>query len=131
MALSKMEEMNKAYSVENEVIIVNREMTKLDLFVKEFLDVLKKHSDYLVVSGFVSISTGRTRGTEDIDILAQRLSKEKLSLLLEDLSKNKFWCFQGETIDEISKYIENKELGLTPSALLRGNKKLSFFPPRY
>lgn len=98
---------NKAYYVENDTIIINRELTKLDLFVKDFLDVLKKHSDYLIVSGFVSISTGRTRGTEDVDILAQKLNKIKFALLLDDLFKNKFWCYQGDTTDEIWKYIEN------------------------
>lgn len=98
---------NKAFSVKNNTIIINRELNKLDLFVKNFLDVLKKHSDYLIVSGFVSISTGRTRGTEDVDILAQKLNKIKFSLLLEDLFKNKFWCYQGDTIDEIWRYIEN------------------------
>ena len=98
---------NKAYSVENSTIIINRELTKLDMFVKEFLDVLKRHSDYLIVSGFVSISTGRIRGTEDIDILAQKLNKTKLALLLEDLFKNKFWCYQGDTIDEIWRYKKN------------------------
>ncbi len=97
---------NKAYSVENNTIIINRELTKLDLFVKDFLDVLKRHSNYLIVSGFVSISTGRTRGTEDVDILAQKLNKVKFALLLEDLFKNKFWCYQGDTIDEIWRYIE-------------------------
>ncbi len=100
---------NKAYSVENGTIIINRELTKLDLFVKDFLDVLKKHSDYLIVSGFVSISTGRTRGTEDVDILAKKLNKIKFTLLLEDLFKNKFWCYQGDTIDEIWRYIEKGE----------------------
>ena len=83
-------------------------MTKLDLFVKDFLDILKRHSDYLVVSGFVSISTGRTRGTEDVDILVGKLNKTKFALLLEDLFKNEFLCYQGDTINEIWKYIENK-----------------------
>ena len=98
---------NKAYSIENNTIIIDRELNKLDLFVKDFLDVLKRHSDYLVVSGFVSISTGRTRGTEDVDILAKKLNKIEFALLLDDLFKNKFWCYQGDTINEIWKYIEN------------------------
>ncbi len=97
---------NKAYSVENDTIIINRELTKLDFFVKDFLEVLKRHSNYLIVSGFVSISTGRTRGTEDIDLLAQKLNKAKFALFLEDLFKNGFWCYQGDTISEIWKYIE-------------------------
>ena len=103
-----MSEQNKAYSIKNDTIVINRELTKLDLFVKDFLDILKRHSDYLVVSGFVSISTGRTRGTEDVDILVGKLNKTKFALLLEDLFKNEFWCYQGDTINEIWKYIENK-----------------------
>jgi len=56
-----MDESKKGYIIKENEIIVQRELTKLDLFVKEFLDTLKQHSDYLIVSGFVSISTGRTR----------------------------------------------------------------------
>ena len=103
-----MNKQNKAYSIKNDTIVINRELTKLDLFVKDFLDILKRHSDYLVVSGFVSISTGRTRGTEDVDILVGKLNKTKFALLLEDLFKNEFLCYQGDTINEIWKYIENK-----------------------
>lgn len=45
--------MEKAFTVENDVIVINRELTELDGFVRSFPDVLKKHSDYLIVSGFV------------------------------------------------------------------------------
>ncbi|MCK5149517.1 hypothetical protein KAJ87_01160 [Candidatus Pacearchaeota archaeon] len=102
-----MSNQNKAYSIKENTIIINRELTKLDLFVKDFIDVLKRHSEYLIVSGFVSISTGRTRGTEDVDVLVSKLDKTKLALLLEDLFKNKFWCYQGDTLDEVWRYIEN------------------------
>ena len=37
-----MSEPNKTYSIENGTIVINRELTKLDLFVKEFIDILKK-----------------------------------------------------------------------------------------
>jgi hypothetical protein len=97
---------NRAYSIKDGVIIINRKLTKLDLFVQDFLNILKKHSNYLVVSGFVSISTGRTRGTEDVDVLASKLNKTKFALFLNDLFKNKFWCYQGNTLDEIWRYIE-------------------------
>ena len=55
--------MQKAFTVENDVIVINRELTKLDGFVRSFPGVLKKYSDYLIVSGFVSIATGRPGGT--------------------------------------------------------------------
>ena len=99
-------ESKKGYLIKNNLIIINRELTELDLFVKDFLDILKKHSDYLIVSGFVSISTGRTRGTEDIDCLVPKPEKEKFNGLLKDLLNNNWWCYQGDTLEEIWRYIE-------------------------
>lgn len=97
----------KGYKLEGDVIIINRELTSLDLFVKDFLSILKKYSDYLVVSGFVSISTGRTRGTEDVDILFPTVEKEKFLLLFEDLKNNGFWCYQDDNAENSYNYIKN------------------------
>ncbi len=102
-------EQKEGYFVENNTIVINRELTELDLFVRDFLDILKKHSDYLVVSGFVSISTGRARGTEDIDVLVQKLDKEKFNELFKDILKNNWWCYQGDTLEEVWRYIEKGE----------------------
>jgi len=99
--------MEKGYYTENSAIIINRELTELDLFLKDFLEVLKKHSDYLVVSGFVSISTGRTRGTEDIDILVPLSDEIKFKELFEDLINNGFWCYQSDRYKEAYTYIKN------------------------
>lgn len=98
--------MGKGYQLEGEVIVINRDLTELDLFVKDFLDVLKKHCDYLIVSGFVSISTGRTRGTEDVDLLIPLLSRERFTALFDDLMVNGFWCYQGDSVDEVHPYIK-------------------------
>ena len=89
------------FQLENDTIIINRELSELDIFVKDFVQVLKKHSDYLIVSGYVSISTGRTRGTEDVDIIVPIMDKESFNSLFEDLEKNNFWCYQGENPNEI------------------------------
>lgn len=97
----------KGYSIEEDTIIINRELTQLDIFVKDFLEVLKKHTDYLVVSGFVSICTGRTRGTEDIDLLVPVLDKDKFKSLFEELQKNNFWCYQGDSYRETYPYLQN------------------------
>jgi len=97
---------NLGYAVENNIILLKRELTKLDLFVKKFINVLKKHSDYLIVSGFVSICSGRTRGTEDIDVLVPLMSKENFEKLFEDLVNNGFWCYQGDNPNAVYNYIK-------------------------
>ena len=99
----------KGYEVKGDIIIINRDLTELDLFVRDFIRILKRHSDYLIVSGFVSISTGRTRGTEDIDILAPVLNKSKFNELFNDLIKNNFWCYQGDSSEDVYQYIKNMQ----------------------
>jgi len=98
--------MTKGYELNDGFIIINRELTELDIFLRDFIKILKKHCDYLVVSGFVSISTGRARGTEDIDVLVPKLVKEKFSELFNDLIKNDFWCYQGDTAKESFDYVD-------------------------
>ena len=95
-----------AYTIDGDTIVIDRELTKLDMFVKDFLSVLKRHSDYLIVSGFVSIITGRSRGTEDVDILMPQMNEQKFAELLVDLKKNSFWCYQGENEKELCEYME-------------------------
>lgn len=98
---------NKSYRLKEDVLIIYRDLNELDLFLKEFLDIIKKYSDYLVVSGYVSISTGRTRGTEDIDVLVPVMNKESFNGLFNTLIKNKFWCYQGDDSEKIYDYIKN------------------------
>ncbi|HLD55772.1 MAG TPA: hypothetical protein VJB35_05925 [Candidatus Nanoarchaeia archaeon] len=99
----------KGYFVKEDTIIINRDLNDLDLFVKDFLEILKKYCDYLIVSGFVSISTGRTRGTEDVDLLIKFPKKDVFEKLFLDLEKNNFWCYQGETIDAVYPYVKEMQ----------------------
>lgn len=80
-------------------IILEKYLNNLDKFVLDFLKVLEKHSDYVIVSGYVSILFGRTRTTEDIDILVPKMNLGKFSKLQKHL-KNKFWCLNSDDINE-------------------------------
>jgi hypothetical protein len=75
----------------------------LDKFTEEFCSVVNGHVSYMIVSGFAAISSGRTRGTEDIDMIIAEIPKEKFIDLHKDLVKNNFECMQSsdpETIYE-------------------------------
>ncbi|MEK6922779.1 MAG: hypothetical protein AABX08_03205 [Nanoarchaeota archaeon] len=101
--------MANGYTIEDNIIVINRELTKLDIFLRDFLEILKRHSDYLVVSGYVSICSGRTRATEDVDVLFLMMEKDRFDLLLEELQNNNFWCYQGDSSDEVYPYLKNMD----------------------
>jgi hypothetical protein len=63
--------------------------------------VLEKYAKYIVVSGFVAISSGRTRGTEDIDVILERVSEQKFNEIHTDLTAQDFECIQGNNSVEL------------------------------
>lgn len=99
--------MSEGYSVENDVIVINRSLNDLDHFVKDFLAVLKKETKYLIVSGYISISTGRVRGTEDVDVLIPKPSLEEFKELFKKLNDAGFWCYQTDNLEDAYEYIKD------------------------
>ena len=49
---------------------------------------MKKYSRYLIVSGYVSISAGRTRATEDVDVLLDQAEKRIFGIAQKSLTQN-------------------------------------------
>ena len=70
--------------------------TILDKFAEDFTYIVNKHCKYIIVSGFVAISHGRSRGTEDIDMIIERIDKARFIILHKDLIKGGFECMQSE-----------------------------------
>jgi hypothetical protein len=85
--------------LDEKTIRLDKVITELDRFLFSFLKVLKKHTDYVVVSGYVSILFGRARATEDIDITIRRMEEEEFRELLSDLLEKEFWCLNSEDKD--------------------------------
>ena len=56
-------------SKEGKIEIGNKAISELDKFVFEITSKLAKLTDYVIVSGYIAILFGRSRTTEDIDIL--------------------------------------------------------------
>ncbi len=80
----------------------------LDKFCIDFCSVVEKYCGYVVVSGFVVIASGRTRGTEDIDIIIQRIEKDRFTKLHNALTKKGFVCMQSDDLEEIYDYLKDK-----------------------
>jgi hypothetical protein len=93
------------YDKEKREIILKRKPNKLDKFVFDFIKILEEHTDYVIISGYISILLGRTRATEDIDVFIKKISEEKFFRLFDELKKD-FWCLNTENKGEAFNYLK-------------------------
>ena len=61
--------------INKNTIKLDKEINELDRFVLNFVKILQKHTDYVIVSGYVAILLGRDMATDDIDIFIPKTSK--------------------------------------------------------
>ena len=87
--------------IDKKTIKLDKIPTLLDEFVTDFVKILQKHATYVIVSGYVSILFGRSRATEDVDIVVEKMSKDQFYELYSDLQKNGYWCVNIENNDEV------------------------------
>ena len=77
-----------------------KELNSLDYFLLDFVSVLNKLKiDYVIVSGYVSILFGRSRTSEDIDIIIKKLTFDKFNKLWAALTK-RFECLNTHNAKE-------------------------------
>ena len=88
-------------------IIIKRELSELDFFTLKFINILKKHSEYAVISGYVAIVLGRARASEDVHMIILRMDYEKFIKLLNDIKKAGFYCLNTEDEKEAYDYLKD------------------------
>ena len=90
-----------------EINIKSKVINELDKFVLDFLKIVQKHVDYVVISGYVSILLGRSRATEDVDIFIKKIPIEVFSKLYKELKEYGFWCLNAEKEEEIYGFLKD------------------------
>ncbi|MFC4407887.1 hypothetical protein [Haloarchaeobius iranensis] len=76
----------------NDALTISRTPSDLDRDVLEFTQVLDSCAvDYVIVSGYVAILTGRSRATEDIPIIIEPLSESATEQLVAELDAAGYW----------------------------------------
>jgi len=88
-------------------VLLEREMNELDKLVIDFISILKKHVDYVIISGYVSLLFGRSRTTEDVDVFIKELTDKHLAELYENLTEKGYWCINAEELQTISEYLNS------------------------
>ncbi len=103
-------------------IIFNRELSLLDSFVLDFTENLEKNNmKYVIVSGYVAILFGRSRISEDVDLLIERIPFEKFLEFWKELEQNYECLNTSNSYEAYNDYLENHHA-------IRLAKKGSFIP---
>ena len=95
------------YDKNKKEINLNRELSKLDELVIKFVKIIKEHTAYVIISGYVSILLGRSRATEDVDLFIEKITFDKFLELYQDLKQNGFWCLNAENPTEIFNFLKD------------------------
>jgi hypothetical protein len=103
-------------------IIINKELNALDKFVLKFTSVLNECDiEYVLVSGYVSILFGRSRSSEDVDLIVEKLGYKRFGRLWSEIHK-KFECIITSDLEKAySQY-------LLSSLSIRFSEKGRFIP---
>jgi len=94
------------YNKERKEIILDKELNKIDKFTFDFISLIEKYVDYVIISGYVSILLGRSRATEDVDIFIKKISKAKFIEMYKDLIENGFWCINSDNVNTLFDYLD-------------------------
>lgn len=85
----------------NGILLTNKPLSELDIFVLDFLSVLKEYTDYVIVSGYVTILFGRARGTEDVDILIEKMDRRTFNRFFDELTDKNYWFLNSDDQNEL------------------------------
>jgi len=93
--------------VKNKTITLNgKVVNNLDKFVLDLVKILEKYTDYVIVSGYVAIFFGRTRATEDIDII---IKKGDMRSFLEEVTNKGYWIINTPDIGHAIELLNDNE----------------------
>jgi len=92
--------------IENKIVIHDKVISKLDKFVLDFMNILSKYTKYVIVSGYVPIFFGRTRGTEDIDVIIEHIDKNTFVSLYDALRAKNYYFMNPENVNGLYEMLE-------------------------
>ena len=111
----------------NGIRLTNKTLSELDIFVLDFLSVLKTYTNYVIVSGYVTILFGRARGTEDIDIIIEKIDRGMFERFFSDLTERNYWFLNSDDQNDLFNMLnENLAVRIAKSGEIIPNIELKF-----
>ena len=89
-------------------IISDKELSNLDNFAIPFASIIEKHTKYVFVSGYVSILLGRSRVSEDVDMLVPSMKENEWAGIYEDLIKHEYFCLNADSAKESYSFLTDQ-----------------------
>lgn len=75
-------------------------LNELDRFTISFIKIIERYTEYVIVSGYVAIILGRTRGSEDVDLLIPKMGFFLFKKIFYELNDNGFECTNTSNAEE-------------------------------
>lgn len=98
--------------VSKDIIKIRRELSELDRFALDFIKVIKKQIDYVLVSGYVSILLGRARASEDIDLVVSPIGFETFTKVVDEIYEKGFYCLNADDKKEMYDYLTKEKVAI-------------------
>lgn len=113
--------------ISKNTIKLDRTINELDKFVIDFIRILRKYVDYIIVSGYVAILFGRSRATEDVDILIEKPTKEAFIAFCQELFAKGYWGINSDSPETLWEYlISNTGIRFAKKPAVIPNMELKF-----
>ena len=100
--------MSMGITIGREGIRISRELSELDKFVLDVVNLIGRHANYVIVSGYVTILLGRSRGTEDVDFVIEKISREEFMTLCREALNGGFEFLNPEDCDGLYEMLEER-----------------------
>jgi hypothetical protein len=76
----------------DDTLVIDKQPSELDTLVIDVTDLLESVGvEYSIVSGYVAVLLGRSRATEDIDIVTERFDERTAEALVEKFRDAGYW----------------------------------------
>lgn len=112
--------------IDERTIKLDKELSELDRFVLNFCKILEKHTRYIIISGYVTILFGRSRGTEDVDIFIKKMKEQDFNILFEELKKKGYDCINTSKEDAYESLKENVPIRFAKKGFFIPNVEMKF-----
>ena len=101
--------------------MLDKVQNDLDRFVNDCVAIIKKHLHYVLVSGYVVIVLGRSRATEDIDMLIEPVDKARFNKFYNEALRSGFEFLNPEDANGLYEMLEER-------TAIRMSRKDRFIP---